>query len=68
MKSSKSNTEFSVATNNVFDASCYDILDNVHSLSEQLKGMCKRDETSKYQSRIGWDEPGESGSDGGSDE
>ncbi|MGB2806738.1 MAG: hypothetical protein WBC22_03290 [Sedimentisphaerales bacterium] len=33
-----------------------------------IRGMYKRDETSKDQSRIGWGETGESGSDGGSDE
>jgi len=33
-----------------------------------VRGIYKRDETSKDQSRIGWGETGESGSDGGSDE
>ena len=33
-----------------------------------IRGMYKRDETSKDQSRIGWGETGESGSDDGSDE
>ncbi|MFH1881238.1 MAG: hypothetical protein ABIL62_00830 [Planctomycetota bacterium] len=33
-----------------------------------VRGIYKRDETSKEQSQIGWGEAGESGSDGGSDE
>jgi hypothetical protein len=33
-----------------------------------VRGVYKRDKTSKDQSRIGWGEPGESGSDGCSDE
>ena len=33
-----------------------------------IRGVYKRDETTKDQSRIGWGEPGESESDGGSDE
>lgn len=33
-----------------------------------VRGLYKRDETSKDQSRIGWGDTGESGSDGGSDE
>ena len=33
-----------------------------------IRGIYKKDETSKDQSRIGWGETGESGSDGGSEE
>ena len=33
-----------------------------------VRGVYKRDESSKDKSRIGWGEPGESGSDDGSDE
>ena len=33
-----------------------------------VSGKYKQDETSKNKSKIGWGEPGESGSDGGSDE
>ena len=33
-----------------------------------VRGVYKRDESSKGQSRIGWGEAGESGSDDGSDE
>jgi len=39
MKSSKSNTKVPVATEIFFEASCYDISANVHSLSEQLFGF-----------------------------